>query len=53
MDSKSAALIKIGDVNRHCGLPSSDDKVTYGGELIRSFLQSDIYVLVNSSSILR
>ena len=42
----------VGDTNRLVGdiIPGNDPKVSFGGQMIRSLIDSDKYVLINGSS---
>ena len=44
-------LILIGDLNSHVGelINNNKDKISYGGKLIRDFVMSGDYILVNST----
>ena len=51
IEARNERFLWIGDLNRHMGdkIPGNSDKVTYGGELLKQFLESDKYVLLNST----
>ena len=50
VEARNENLVIIGDANRLIGdvIPGNDPKVSYGGKMIRSLLESDNYVLVNA-----
>ena len=52
IESRGEFFILLGNTNKHVGdlIDGNHDKVTKGGELIREFLSSGDYVLVNGTS---
>ena len=55
VENRDEFLVIIGDTNRHLGsiIPGNNDKVSYGGELIKTLLETEKYVLMNASEKLR
>ena len=53
VEERGESLIFVTDANRHVGdiVEGNNEKVTYGGELIRKFLESEKYVLLNSTNL--
>ena len=51
VEARDEMLVIIGDANRHLGkaVPGNDDKVSYGGKLIVELLETNRYVLLNST----
>ena len=51
IEAKGEFLIIIGDVNKHIGdiVEGNNDKVTFGGTLVRAFVATGDYELVNAS----
>ena len=51
IEAREEGVLLLGDFNRALGnvIPENNKKVSYGGSLIKNFLGSDKYVLVNSS----
>ena len=52
IESEGELVILIGDLNKHIGdlVQGNSSKVSYGGKLLRDFLEEKEYVLVNSMS---
>ena len=52
IESEGELVILIGDFNKHIGdlVQGNSSKVSYGGKLLRDFLEEKEYVLVNSMS---
>ena len=52
VEAREEHLVLIGDANRHLGslIPGNIEKVSHGGELMKELLETDKYVLLNSSS---
>ena len=53
IEMKSENLIFVGDMNKHVGgiIKDNHSDVSYGGKLIREFLDSGKYVLVNALNV--
>ena len=51
IEAKKEFLVIFGDMNKHVGdlIEGNSCKISYGGQLIRDFLKSEKYHLVNSS----
>ena len=51
VEARKESLVWIGDFNRHVGpkIPGNDDRVSYGGNLLIQFLESEKYILLNAS----
>ena len=52
IEAKDELICIIGDLNRHVGdiIPGNEkDKVTFGGQLVREFIDTGNYCLVNAS----
>ena len=51
VEARQELLVIIGDANRAVGnvIPLNDTKVSYGGQMIRTLLDTDKYVLVNGT----
>ena len=52
-EKRQEAVILIGDFNKHIGnddlgVKNSNDKISFGGELVRSLLQSGNYCCLNN-----
>ena len=52
IEKQGEHVILIGDLNKHVGdtIKNNHTKVTFGGELIKEFLKSDKFLLLNSTS---
>ena len=52
IEARDEGFLLLGDFNKAVGdiIPNNNDKITFGGRLIRNFLESDKYILVNSSN---
>ena len=52
VEARDENLVIIGDANRHLGsvIPGNIDKVSFGGELMKELLETEKYVLLNSST---
>merc|ERR1711954_307869 len=50
IEAKDERIIYIGDLNRHVGtlIEGNHDKTTAGGKMLKEFLESGKYVLLNS-----
>ena len=51
VEEKKENFVRIGDANRLLGniIPMNAGKVSFGGAMVREFLDSDKFVLLNSS----
>ena len=51
IESRNEELILCGDFNKHLGdiIPGNHQKCSFGGKLVKTFLKSDKYVLVNAT----
>ena len=52
IEAREEACIVLGDFNKAVGniIPGNNEKVSFGGNLIRKFIESEKYILVNSSN---
>ena len=52
VEARGEFLVMIGDAIRLLGdiIPGNDSKISHGGSLIKSLVETDKYVLVNGSS---
>ena len=52
VESRDESLVIIGDINKLVGniIPGNNPKISYGGSLLRSFLDDGQYVLLNASN---
>ena len=52
IEKQGEHVIFIGDLNKHVGniVKDNHDKVSYGGNLIRDFLKSNPFILLNSTN---
>ena len=51
IENRNEELILCGDFNKHLGdiIPGNHQKCSFGGKLVKTFLKSDKYVLVNAT----
>ena len=51
IEAKRELLVVIGDLNAHVGdiIPGNKAKISYGGQFLREFLESEQYTLVNAT----
>ena len=51
VEAREEAVIVLGDFNKAVGdvIPGNNEKISFGGGLVRKFLDTDKYILVNSS----
>ena len=52
IEAKNELVVISGDLNKHVGdvIEGNHSKITFGGKLIRDMLDTDKYVLVNSTN---
>ena len=51
IEAKNELFILISDLNKHIGdlIKGNNNKISHGGKLVREFLASDKYILLNNS----
>ena len=54
IEARNEAILLIGDLNKHIGndalgVPGNDEKISFGGELVRALLSTGKYICLNSS----
>ena len=51
--SRNESAIVIGDLNKLVGdiVPGNHTKVSYGGQLVRDLIETEEYILVNSTDV--